>query len=247
MNPDPPAACGGRLVTRRGGHRGDPRRRSRRPRPTARSRASALIHVYTLSGVDADGSAWLTLLYEFGGLGARARRRRRPTPPARSSSAAARSSPRSSRSRRSTRSSCARRGSLPDSGGPGTWRGGLGVETRDRAARRRRGSPCAATAWDVPAARCAGRRRPGAAGSFSVERGDGRVEQLAARQADVHARRRRRASCCAPPAAAASGPRACVAIPRSVRRTTSRDRPRSASVGRATRDVRASTAREPAR
>ena len=34
--------------------------------------ASWLIQVYALSGTRPDGSTWLNLLYEFGGLGARA-------------------------------------------------------------------------------------------------------------------------------------------------------------------------------
>jgi len=74
---------------------------------------------------------------------------------------------------------------LADSGGPGTWRGGLGVETvielladaeltvrGDRIGR-----------LPPPGARGGG---PGRPGSFSVERADGRVEMLAARQTDVH-------------------------------------------------------------
>jgi N-methylhydantoinase B len=74
---------------------------------------------------------------------------------------------------------------LPDSGGPGAWRGGLGVETVIELL-----SPARLT---VRGDRLAGHPPPGTRGgeagrpgSFSVERIDGSVETLAARQTDVH-------------------------------------------------------------
>ncbi len=58
------------------GDRGDARRARAGACPIMRSRPSALIHVYSLTGVDADGRRWVSLFYDFGGIGGRARRRR---------------------------------------------------------------------------------------------------------------------------------------------------------------------------
>ena len=146
--------------------------------------------MFTLSGVDDAGAAWITLLFEFGGIGARDGS---DGPDATGAfflggrSVIPQIEPLESQYPFVVRRSRL----LPDSGGPGTWRGGLGVETEiellvdteigvrgDRMLR--------------PAARRAGRRSRGAGGSFSVERGDGTVEHLAARQAGVKARGRRR-------------------------------------------------------
>jgi N-methylhydantoinase B len=146
--------------------------------------ASALIHVYALSGARPDGAAWLTLLYEFGGLGARAGA---DGPDATGAfflggrSVIPQVEPLEAQYPFVVRSARL----LPDSGGPGTWRGGLGVETvmelLDDARLTVRGDRIGG--FPPPGARGGA---PGRPGSFSVERADGRVEALAARQTDVH-------------------------------------------------------------
>jgi N-methylhydantoinase B len=71
VNPNPPAACGGRLVTVAAAIEAilDALSAARPDRAVA---ASGLIHVYTLGGRTPAGEGWVTLLYEFGGIGARA-------------------------------------------------------------------------------------------------------------------------------------------------------------------------------
>lgn len=66
VNPDPPAACGGRLVTVAAAVEAVLDALSP-ARPDHAVAASGLIHVYTLGG-----QGWVTMLYEFGGIGARA-------------------------------------------------------------------------------------------------------------------------------------------------------------------------------
>ena len=71
VNPNPPAACGGRLVTVAAAV--EAIYGALRPaRPERAVAASGLIHVYTLGGRHPEGESWVTLLYEFGGIGARA-------------------------------------------------------------------------------------------------------------------------------------------------------------------------------
>ena len=88
VNPEPPAACGGRLVTVAAATEAILEALAR-ARPGGAVAASSLIQVYALSGTRPDGSTWLNLLYEFGGLGA-APAPTGPTRPAPSSSADAR-------------------------------------------------------------------------------------------------------------------------------------------------------------
>jgi len=73
---------------------------------------------------------------------------------------------------------------LPDSGGPGTWRGGLGVETVIELLADARLTVRGDRIGTFPPPGARG-GEPGRPGSFSVERADGRVEALAARQTDV--------------------------------------------------------------
>jgi N-methylhydantoinase B len=70
VNPRPPAACGGRLVTVAAAVEAILDALSE-ARPDHAVAASGLIHVYTLGGRKPDGEGWVTLLYEFGGIGAR--------------------------------------------------------------------------------------------------------------------------------------------------------------------------------
>jgi len=73
---------------------------------------------------------------------------------------------------------------LPDSGGPGTWRGGLGVETVIELLAPARLTVRGDRLGGHPPPGTSG-GEPGRPGSFSIERTDGSVETLAARQADV--------------------------------------------------------------
>ena len=167
--------------------------------------ASSLIQVYALSGTRPDGSTWLNLLYEFGGLGAPRRRRRarrhRRLLPRRTLGDPAGGAARGA----VLRSSCARRACLPDSGGPGAWRGGLGVETvielLDDARLTVRGDRLGG--HPPPGARGGERRPPG----LVLDRAGRRARRGAGRAPDRRApRRRATASCCEPRAAAAWGP-----------------------------------------
>jgi N-methylhydantoinase B len=183
VNPEPPAACGGRLVTVTAATEAILAALAQ-ARPGGAVAASSLIQVYALSGGRADGSTWLNLLYEFGGLGARAGA---DGPDATGAfflggrSVIPQVEPLEAQYPFVVRSARL----LPDSGGPGTWRGGLGVETVIELLAEARltvrgdrlsGDP-------PPGARGGASGRPG---SFSIERADGTVEALDARQTDVH-------------------------------------------------------------
>ena len=68
VNPDPPAACGGRMVTVAAVVEAILAALSG-ALPERAVAASGLVHVYTLSGVYPTGERWLVLGYEFGGIG----------------------------------------------------------------------------------------------------------------------------------------------------------------------------------
>jgi N-methylhydantoinase B len=182
VNPDPPAACGGRLVTVSAATEAILQALAQAA-PDRAVGASALIHVYALSGARPDGSTWLTLLYEFGGLGARAGA---DGPDATGAfflggrSVIPQVEPLEGQYPFVVRSARL----LPDSGGPGTWRGGLGVETVIELLADARLTVRGDRIGTFPPPGARG-GEPGRSGSFSVERADGRVEALAARQTDV--------------------------------------------------------------
>lgn len=182
VNPEPPAACGGRLVTVAAVTEALLQALARAV-PEHAVAASALIHVVSLHGIRPSGEVWLTLLYEFGGLGARTGA---DGPDATGAfflggrSVIPQVEPLEAQFPfivRSTRL-------LPDSGGRGTWRGGLGVETvvemLDHAQVTVRGDRIG----DFPPPGTQG-GGPGRAGTFTIERHDGRVDVLTARQSDV--------------------------------------------------------------
>jgi N-methylhydantoinase B len=182
VNPEPPAACGGRLVTVAAAT--EAILAALAPaRPDRAVGASSLIQVYALSGTAPDGSTWLNLLYEFGGLGARTGA---DGPDATGAfflggrSVIPQVEPLEAQYPFVVRSARL----LPDSGGPGTWRGGLGTETVIELL-----APARLT---VRGDRLRGHPPPGAQGgeagrpgSFSIERIGGSTDTLAAREADV--------------------------------------------------------------
>jgi N-methylhydantoinase B len=186
VNPEPPAACGGRLVTVAAVTEAVLAALAQAA-PDRAVAASSLIQVFALSGVRPDGEAWLTLLYEFGGLGARAGS---DGPDATGAfflggrSVIPQVEPLEAQYPFVVRAARL----LPDSAGPGRWRGGLGVETvielRADAQLTVRGDRMGA--FPPPGARGGEAGRPG---SFAIERADGRVEPLPARATGVPLRR----------------------------------------------------------
>jgi N-methylhydantoinase B len=180
VNPNPPAACGGRVVTVAAAIEAILAALAE-ARPDLATAASGLIHVYTIAGTR-DGEPWLNLFYEFGGVGARAG------------------------SDGPDATGCfflGGRSVIPqveplevgyplvvraarlhaDSGGPGRWRGGLGVET----ALEVLGDARVTVRGDRITLPPPGTRggQPGRPGAFVVERRGGGVESLAPKQADV--------------------------------------------------------------
>jgi N-methylhydantoinase B len=181
VNPDPPAACGGRVMTVAAAVEAILHALAE-ARPDHAVGASALIHVFSLSGVDGGGTPWLNLFYEFGGLGARAGS---DGPDATGAfflggrSVLPQIEPLEAQYPLVVRSSRL----WIDSGGPGTWRGGLGVETVIELL-----TPAVVTVrgarMDLPPP---GARdgRPGGSGTFAVERHDGTTEPVPAKAAGV--------------------------------------------------------------
>jgi N-methylhydantoinase B len=176
VNPAPPAACGGRIVTVAAATDAMLRALSE-CRPDRAVAASGLIHVWSLSG-----RGWLNLFYEFGGIGARAG------------------------SDGPDATGCFFLGGrsvipqiepmeaqypfvvwhsklLPDSGGRGQWRGGLGMETEiellEDAVVTVRGAR-----MQIPPPGASG-GEDGKPGSWFVRRRDGSLEELPVRKADV--------------------------------------------------------------
>jgi N-methylhydantoinase B len=181
VNPDPPAACGGRVMTVAAAVEAMLHSLAG-ARPDHAVGASALIHVFSLSGNDAGGAPWLNLFYEFGGLGARAGS---DGPDATGAfflggrSVLPQIEPLEAQYPLVVRSSRL----WIDSGGAGTWRGGLGVETvielLTAATVTVRGAR-----MDLPPPG-SGSGRPGRGGVFAVERRDGTVEVMPSKAANV--------------------------------------------------------------
>jgi N-methylhydantoinase B len=181
VNPDPPAACGGRIMTVAAGVEAILQALAE-ARPDHAVGASALIHVFSLSGVDAGGAPWLNLFYEFGGLGARAGS---DGPDATGAfflggrSVLPQIEPLEAQYPLVVRSSRL----WVDSGGPGTWRGGFGVETVIELL-----TPSVVTVrgarMDLPP-QGSGGGHAGHGGTFAVERLDGTTDVLPAKAAGV--------------------------------------------------------------
>jgi N-methylhydantoinase B len=184
VNPAPPAACGGRIVTVAAAIDAILDALSA-CRPDHGVAPSGLVQVFTLSGVDRAGSRWITLLFEFGGIGAR---NGSDGPDATGAFfLGGRSVIPQVEPLESQYPFVVRRSRLvPDSGGAGRWRGGLGVETEIELLVDTEIGVRGDRMLVPPPGTLGG--GSGAAGGWSLRRPDGTVETLAARQAGVVAR-----------------------------------------------------------
>jgi len=129
LDPHPPAACGGRVVAVTAVCEAVVHALSR-ARPDLATAASSVIHPYTLAA-PSRLEPWLLLSYEYGGLGAR---RGSDGPSATGSFflGGRNTVPQIEPLEATLPIVFERQQLLPDSGGAGEWRGGLGVDTRIR-------------------------------------------------------------------------------------------------------------------
>ena len=177
VNPNPPAACGGRVISVTAAIEAMLAGARAGARPTIAVAASALIHVYSLTGIGADGAAWVNLFYDFGGIGGAPRRRR-----ARRHRLLLPRRPLGDPADRAARGAVPVR--RPAVAAPARLRRRRAVarrprhRDRDRAARRRRAHR-ARRPHRAPAAGRATAATPGARARTSVERVDGTTEVLA--------------------------------------------------------------------
>ncbi|MBX6389505.1 MAG: hydantoinase B/oxoprolinase family protein [Frankia sp.] len=181
VNPNPPAACGGRLVTVTAAIEAilDALAAARPDRAVA---GSGLVHVYTLAGRGVGDVPWVTLLYEFGGIGARAGS---DGPDANGAyftggrSVIPQIEPLETAHPLLVRAARVRQ----DSGGAGRFRGGLGaeldIELLDDAVLTVRGDRMELP----PPGRDGG--HDGAPGYHRVLRRDGRLEELKSKQVNI--------------------------------------------------------------
>jgi N-methylhydantoinase B len=181
VNPTPPAACGGRVVTVTAALEAVVAALAD-ALPDHAVAPSSLIQVYSMTGLRADGERWLTLGYEFGGIGAR---RGSDGPDATGAYFLGGRSviPQIEPLEHQLPLVVERCGLVADSGGAGRWRGGLGVEM----ALRMTGAAQLTVRGDRMALPPPGREggQPGRAGSFAVARCGGTYQQLAPREEDV--------------------------------------------------------------
>lgn len=183
VNPHPPAACGGRLPTVTAVVDAILQAMSA-AMPDRGVAPSGVLHVWTLAGAGAadGGERWLNLFYEFGGIGAR---HGSDGPDATGAFFLGGRSVIPQVEPLEAQMPLVEEWSrlLPDSGGPGRWRGGLGVEVGVRML-----APAELTVRGdrvrIPPAGTAG-GAPGRAGGFWVRRTDGVEEHLAAKQTGV--------------------------------------------------------------
>lgn len=180
VNPRRPAACGGRVVTVAAIVEAAIEALAG-ARPELQVAASGLVHVFTLAGASG-GTPWLALLYEFGGLGARSDG---DGPDATGAYFFGGRSvvPQIEPIEASLPVRYERISSVRGSGGQGRHRGGDGaehaIELLEPSVASVRGDRV-----DVPPPGRSG-GEPGTAGSFTVRRVDGRLEQLRSKQSGI--------------------------------------------------------------
>jgi len=181
VNPEPPAACGGRVITVTAAIEAVLAAFAA-ARPDREVAPSALIHVYSLNGIGDDGRPWVSLFYDFGGVGAR---RGVDGPDATGCYfLGGRSVIPQVEPLEAQYPFVVRRSRLvPDSGGAGTWRGGLGTEIVVELLR-----PAELTVRgdriELPPPGVDG-GHAGAPGTYAVERADGSVEVLPTKHVGV--------------------------------------------------------------
>jgi N-methylhydantoinase B len=181
VNPRPPAACGGRMVTVSAVVEAILQALSE-AQPDRAVAASGLIHVYTLTGIDPTGERWLTLGYEFGGVGAR---HGSDGPDATGSYFLGGRSviPQVEPLEAQLPFVVEHCRLVPDSGGAGRWRGGLGVEMAMRMTAKGE-LTVRGDRMNVPPRGVRG-GESGRAGAFAVIRAGGREELLDPKQQHV--------------------------------------------------------------
>lgn len=181
LRPRPPAACGGRVVAVSAAVESIIEALSA-AMPDHAVAPSGLIHVFTLTGLHDSGERWLTLGYEFGGIGARSGT---DGPDATGAYFLGGRSviPQLEPLEAQLPFLAEHWRLVPDSGGAGQWRGGRGVEL----ALRMTGPGDLIVRGDrmrmPPPGRDGG--RPGGAGFFAVERGDGTRVELAPKAQNI--------------------------------------------------------------
>jgi N-methylhydantoinase B len=176
VNPRPPAACGGRIVAVCAAVEAILSALSQ-ARPSHAVAPSALIHVYTLSG-----SGWVNLLYEFGGIGGRTGS---DGPDATGAYFLGGRSviPQLEPLEAQYPFVAVHSRLVPDSGGPGRWRGGLGVEVCLELTAPAQLTVRGDRMEDPPPGAMGG--RAGRGGWFAIERTDGSTEQLPTKQQGI--------------------------------------------------------------
>ena len=181
VNPRPPAACNGRIVTATAIIEAIIAALSQAD-PRLEMAASGIVHIYTLGGTDAANRHWGFLGVEMGGSGARHG--------ADGTDAASASMFGGGRSTTDVEPLEARfpvvferSQLLADSGGPGRWRGGVGTETIVRVL-----APATVTVrTDRVRLAPPGLRggQPGRTGGYAIRRTSGRVDRLPGKSMNV--------------------------------------------------------------
>ena len=182
VNPNPPAACGGRIVTVTAAMEAIVDALSA-ARPELALASSGIVHLYALSGTHvATRSPWLNMALDFGGLGARANC---DGPDATGAfvlggrGAVLQVEPFEAQYPVLIEHTRAR----IDSGGPGKYRGGLGIDTAIRMLEDGELVVRGDRMVLPPTGRQGG--LPGEAGYWRVQHPDGSVDELASRQSHV--------------------------------------------------------------
>ena len=181
VNPRPPAACGGRIVTVTAVVEAILQALAE-AMPERAVAPSALIHVYTLTGLRPNGERWLSLGYEFGGIGAR---HGSDGPDATGAYFLGGRSviPQIEPLEAQLPFVVEQCRLIPDSGGAGQWRGGRGVEMAMRMT-----APGELTVrgdrMGIPPPGVQG-GGSGGAGTFSITRADGTEERLDPKQQHI--------------------------------------------------------------
>jgi N-methylhydantoinase B len=130
LNPRPPAACGGRVVSVCAAVEAILAALAQAV-PEHAVAASSVIHPYTVSGRGPDGAPFVLLSYEFGGIGGRSGVDG-PDATGAFFLGGRNTVPQVEAVEATMPLLVERQGYAVDSGGPGRWRGGAGVETRIR-------------------------------------------------------------------------------------------------------------------